>query len=194
MNRVFEAALEVQRFCSERRWRFCFIGGVAVQRWGEPRATRDVDLTLLTGFGPERDFVRTLLGGFRARIAEAAEFSLKSRVLLLRSSQGVEIDLALGALPFEERLVERASDFEIGPQQILTTCSAEDLVVLKAFAGRNRDWADIQEIIAAQSGTLDVELVFRELAPFLELKEDASARGRLEQILAAEGLELPGSG
>lgn len=30
-------------------WRFCFIGGVAVQRWGTPRFTQDIDLTLLTG-------------------------------------------------------------------------------------------------------------------------------------------------
>ncbi len=26
-------------------WRFCFIGGVAQQRWGEPRLTEDVVLT-----------------------------------------------------------------------------------------------------------------------------------------------------
>ena len=29
------------------------MGGVALQRWGEPRLTQDVDLTLLTGFGDE---------------------------------------------------------------------------------------------------------------------------------------------
>ena len=60
MNPVFEAALEVQRFLQERHWRFCIIGGVALQRWGEPRATVDVDLTLLTGFGEEE--IATLLG------------------------------------------------------------------------------------------------------------------------------------
>jgi len=34
-------------------WRFCFIGGVAVQRWSTPRFTQDIDLTLITGFGDE---------------------------------------------------------------------------------------------------------------------------------------------
>jgi hypothetical protein len=29
---VSAAAGDVQRFCLERDWRFCFIGGVAVQR------------------------------------------------------------------------------------------------------------------------------------------------------------------
>lgn len=31
MNPIFAAALEVQDFCRERRWKFCIIGGVAVQ-------------------------------------------------------------------------------------------------------------------------------------------------------------------
>lgn len=50
---VLAAAGEVQSYCRGRGWRFCFIGGVALQRWGEPRLTQDVDLTLLTGFGDE---------------------------------------------------------------------------------------------------------------------------------------------
>ena len=49
MNPILETALEVQRFCRSRRWRFCFIGAIAVQRWGEPRLTQDVDLTVLSG-------------------------------------------------------------------------------------------------------------------------------------------------
>ena len=36
-------------------------GGLAVQRWGEPRLTRDADLTLLTGFGKEARFASALL-------------------------------------------------------------------------------------------------------------------------------------
>ena len=46
MNPIFAAALEVQDFCRSRGFRFCFIGGLALQRWGEPRLTQDVDLTI----------------------------------------------------------------------------------------------------------------------------------------------------
>jgi hypothetical protein len=62
---VLAAAGEVQSFCKSQGWRFCFIGGVALQRWGEPRLTQDVDLTLLTGFGNEEKFVDALLKEFR---------------------------------------------------------------------------------------------------------------------------------
>ena len=48
---LLEAAQEIQQFCRNRDWRFCFIGGIAVQRWGEARLTRDADLTVYTGIG-----------------------------------------------------------------------------------------------------------------------------------------------
>jgi len=33
---VMAAAAEVETFCRGRGWRYCFIGGIAVQRWGMP--------------------------------------------------------------------------------------------------------------------------------------------------------------
>lgn len=35
MNAIFTAAREMQDFCRARSWRFCVIGGLAVQRWRE---------------------------------------------------------------------------------------------------------------------------------------------------------------
>lgn len=105
-----------------------------MQRWGDPRATQDVDLTLLTGFGREEDFISKLVAHFRPRRPDATQFALKSRVLLLFASNDVPIDIALGGLPFEERTIERSSLWQIRPGAKIVTCSAEDLVVQKAFA------------------------------------------------------------
>lgn len=187
MNLVYDAAREIQEFCRSEGWRFCFIGAIAVQRWGEPRLTQDVDLTLLTGFGQEGPFLDRLLARFSGRMPDARDFSLKNRVLLLWSSRGIGIDLALGGLPFEERCVARASDFEITPGVTISTCSAEDLVVLKAFAARPKDWLDIEGIVTRQADKLDTALIFRELDPLLDLKEDASARERLSKLLRERG-------
>lgn len=38
---VFDAAREVQDFLRRSEYKFCFIGGVALQRWGQPRLTLD---------------------------------------------------------------------------------------------------------------------------------------------------------
>jgi hypothetical protein len=191
LNRIFSAALEIQAVCRRRKWRFCFIGGVAVQRWGEPRFTRDVDLTLLTGFGEEKAFIHALFEHFAARTSDAEKLALSRRVLLIRSSQGVEIDVGLGGLPYEERVIKRATAFDIGSTNTLTTCSAEDLVILKTFAGRLRDWADIAEIAARQAGKLDTRLIHRELKPLLELKEDSEAGKRLRKLLSKRPTVAP---
>ena len=183
MNRLLAAALEIQAFCRAQNWRFCFIGGLAVQRWGEPRLTQDADLTVITGFGGEAPFVDTLLARFEGRLPDAREFALRNRVLLLRSSGGVPLDVALGAMPFEERAVARASDFVIAPSVVILTCSAEDLVVLKAFAGRPRDWLDIEGIAIRQAGRFDERLIWTELVPLLELKESPEDARQLRVIL-----------
>ncbi len=64
----------------------------------------------------------------------------------------------------------------------LLTCSAEDLVVLKAFAGRERDWADIESVVIRQSRRLDWPLVFEELAPLAELRGGAETTSRLRRL------------
>jgi hypothetical protein len=122
LPRVLAAAGEVQGFCQQQRWDFCFIGGIAVQRWGEPRMTQDVDLTLLTGFGREEQFTDTLLRSFPGRRPDAREFALNHRVLLVQTNSGVGVDIALGASPFEERSIHRASVWSWTADQALFTC------------------------------------------------------------------------
>lgn len=188
MNAVFEAADELQRFCSGSGWRFCFIGGLAVQRWGEPRNTRDADLTLVTGFGNEEPFVDALLSAFAGRRSDTKAFALRYRVALLRASNGVPLDIALGAMPFEEASVRRSSLWALPGEVSLRTCSPEDLVVHKAFAGRERDWLDIEAVLLVQRSRLDLRLVRAELAPLLELKEEPESLQRLDRLCAKCGL------
>lgn len=72
--------------------------------------------------------VAILVGDGSARIREGMAFSL-------------------GAMPFEEHCVDRASAFDIGDECSVTTCSAEDLVVHKAFTDAcDKDWLDVQAV------------------------------------------------
>jgi hypothetical protein len=190
---ILEAASEVQHFCQQRRWPFCFIGGIAVQRWGEPRLTQDVDLTLLTGFGNEESFTDAVLEIFQPRRPDAREFALSRRVLLVRTGSGVSVDIALGAFPFEERSIQRASDWTWAEKQSLITCSAEDLIVHKTFAGRNLDWGDVERVLIRQHGKLDWKQIRAELKPLLELKGDLEAMDKLEGMLATVERRLRGN-
>ena len=78
---VIGAAGEVQDQLSRAGFHFCFIGGVALQRWGEPRFTQDVDLTLLCPFGEEIAVASNIAKLLAPRMAGAVEFTKESRVL-----------------------------------------------------------------------------------------------------------------
>ncbi len=182
MNEVLSAASDIEDFLHSKEWSFCIIGGLALARWGQPRATADVDITLFTGFGKEELFIDALLERFEARRDDAKDFALRNRVLLLQASNGVGIDVAMAGLPFEERTTMRATHFDFGRGFSLLTASAEDLVVLKAFAGRPQDWIDVEGIVIRQGASLDWDLIVSELGPLCELKESPETMERLLKI------------
>lgn len=182
MNGLFHAALEVEQFMRQQKWRFCLIGGLAVIRWGQPRATQDVDFSLLTGFGGEQEYIDRLLARFHGRRADARDFALRHRVVLARTADGVPLDIALAGFPFEEKVIDRASEFTFAEGVSLTTASAEDLLVLKAFAGREQDWFDARGIITRQRDRLDWNYINAESTLLNELKENPDWLQRLETI------------
>jgi len=182
LDPILAGAWELQEFCQARAWQFCFIGGIAVQRWGEPRFTADADLTLLTGFGGEESFIDPMLSHFRARRGDAREFALRNRVLLLAAHNGTPLDVALGAVPFEENSIRRSSGFPIGEGRALTTCSAEDLLVHKVVANREKDWLDIEGVLARQWGRIDLAVFRDEVQPLLELRGDPDILVRFDRL------------
>lgn len=180
---LLEAAHGLHRFVTAQGWRYCFIGGFALQHWGEPRLTLDIDLTLLADFGDEARYVDVLLDAFEPRIAGARQFALERRVLLLRSAAAVDIDIALGALPFEVSAVARSLEVELLPGREVRLCSPEDLIVFKAFADRPRDWLDIETVIARQGATaLDWTYIDEMLGELAALKEQPELLARLHQL------------
>ena len=183
MIELYRSAAEIQEFFRQRAWQYCIIGGVAVLRWSHIRATKDVDITLLAGFGREEIFIDELLKAFQFRPPGSRDFALRNRVMLLTDRHGIPMDVALGAIPFEERAVQRSSLWEAQPNTFLRTCSAEDLLVHKCFAGRSLDWADVEGILARQAGKLDLDLVRRELWPLAEMKEDPQIVEKLEALI-----------
>lgn len=172
MIKLFELATEVQTFCEERGWQFCFIGGLALQVWGEPRETIDVDLTLLTGIGDELVYIRELMSRFQPRFPNTEEFALRRRVVLLQGDSGAGLDVAMGALQLEIDACSRARPVPFPGGHRLRVCTAEDLVVLKAIAGRPRDWLDIEGVIVKQTGRMDWEYILRQADELAEIQED----------------------
>jgi hypothetical protein len=176
---------ELGSFFDGRSWKYCLVGGLAANCWGRPRFTQDIDITVYTEVGREADVIRELLTSFHSRLdrAEARQFAIDHRVLLLTSRAGIQIDVALGALGFEEQMVERAPRYEILPSILVPVATAEDVVIMKAIAGRPQDWMDIEGILAKQRSKLDWTYIDATLPPLLEL---ADASDRISQLIAVK--------
>ena len=184
MNGVLAAALDVDQKLRGSGLPYCLIGGIALQRWGQPRMTLVVDVKGMTDFGFETPVINQLINLFEPRIPDAVKFAEQSRVVLLKTESNIGIDISLGALPYEFRMIARATDWDVGSGQRLTTCSAEDLIVQKAFAGRDQDWVNIANIVIRQSSRLDHKQIAQELTPLLQLSDDTST---MEGLLAMLG-------
>lgn len=183
IQRVIAAALELRACLELIGLPYCFIGGVAVQRWGEPRLTVDADATVLSAWTDDERLTDALLANFAGRLPDAREFALRHRVLLLRTADGTHLDVALGAIPFEQRSVQRASPWALPEGRSLRTCSAEDLIVHKAFAARERDWVDIDGVLLRQGRALRIGQILEELRPLAALKEEPAILTRLDAMI-----------
>jgi hypothetical protein len=181
------AALEVLSVLDEAGIRACVIGALAVHRWGEPRATSDADFSALAPYGDEKRLLDVLLTRFDTRRPDAEAFAMVTRVLLLKTKEGVEVDVALAAFPFEIEALELASTWQILPGLPLRTCPAEHLVIYKLVAARPHDIGDVQSIVRRQGKRLDVESIRRWGREFAELKEDPDLLRPFEEALRVAG-------
>jgi hypothetical protein len=175
--------METLAAASTAGYRACLIGGMVVPRWGEPRATTDVDVSVLAPFGEEAEVIALLLRRFTPRIDAAERFAIDNRVLLLRTAAGVALDIALAAFPFELEAIDLATDWEALPGTSIRTCSAEHLIVYKLVAARARDVSDVQGIVRRQGPRLDVDRIRRWGREFAELKEDPDLLRPFEDAL-----------
>lgn len=144
------ALADLSRWLDAEKVPGVIIGGIAASVLGRPRLTRDIDaLTIL----PEDEWQRVVDSsaryGIEARIDDALEFARRSRVLLLRHvASGIDLDITFGGLDFERSAVESALDLEIGGISIRLP-RVEDLLVMKAVAGRPKDLEDIRGLLDA---------------------------------------------
>jgi len=141
-------------------------------------------VTVFTGIGDEAQFIDELIRRFESRVGQARDFALKHRVLLLRATNGIPLDVTLGALPFEEKAVASAHSEEIVTGVTLQLAAPGALVVFKVFADRPQDWLDIEGIIVKSGRLIDWNEVRADLTALLALKGDVSALGRLEGLLS----------
>lgn len=163
---------------------YCVIGGVAASLLGRPRYTRDVDVLILLESERWKDLLHD--GNafhFTPRINDALTFAERSRVLLMRHTpSSVDVDVVCGLLPYEAEVIRRASEYPL-PGVSIRVPAIEDLVFMKAVAGRPRDWLDIDGLSSANPH-LNVPRVLALAQAYDEALGEDQLTSRLRSALA----------
>ena len=180
MNDQGQAAWELHTFLSQMGIPYAIIGGLAVQHWGEPRFTQDVDVTAILPPDNPLPILTEIGNRFTPRIPDAIDFARQHRVLLVRASNGISLDISLGLPGYEEEAMTRTVDWELEPGKVVRLCSAEDLIIHKAVAGRPQDLRDIEGIVYRQGPALDTAIIRRWLSAFAELVDQPDLPERFE--------------
>lgn len=155
---------------------YMVIGGQAVQLYGEPRLTRDIDVTLAAGV----DGLPSVLDlcaeqDLKVLVDQPAEFVRETMVLpALEESSGIRVDFIFSFSPYERQAINRARAVELGAARV-RFAAVEDLIVHKLVAGRPRDIEDVRAVLAKNPG-LDRQYTEHWLAEF----DQALSRNLLE--------------
>lgn len=188
LPRLVRAAADILQFLETKGRPACAIGGIVVSRWGEPRATTDVDLTVFADFGDEQNVLAELLSKYPSREPEPEAFARVNRIALLHLPGRICADVSLAAFPFEREVLERATEWQLSPGLAIRTCSAEDLVIYKLIAGRPGDIQDVIGIVGRQGQRLDTARIRHWGALFAGLKEDPDLLRPFETARQKAGL------
>lgn len=162
---------------------YMVIGGQAVLLYGEPRLTRDIDITL----GVDIDALPAVLEAARSAgldpLVDPDEFVARTMVLpCVDPVSGIRVDLVFSFTPYESEAIGRSRAVEIGGRPV-KYAGPEDLIVHKMLAGRPRDLEDVRSIVLRQP-TLDRQLV-RSLLTDFDRSLDRDLVAQFDAILAS---------
>jgi len=165
------------------------IGGIAVIARGVVRKTDDIDATV---WGEQADLDKLMdalrARGIQARTTDAVEFARRHQVLLLRHEpSGTPMEVSLGWLPFEREALNRADKLDLGGVTA-PVARAEDLVVYKVVAWRDRDRDDVRRLLGLHGRAMDLGRVRRLVREFAEALEQPERIGEFDRLVA-ESLE-----
>ena len=144
------------------RWggRWFVFGAQAVNVWGTPRLTADVDVTVFLTPREPPAFARDMSAcGFELRVTDVEGFVARTSVLpFVHLPTRMPVDVVLAGSGLEGQFADRAIVVDIGGIEA-PVLSPEDLLVAKVLAGRPKDLEDAAGVLRARRRSLDLALV-----------------------------------
>ena len=145
---------------------YMIIGGQAVLLYGEPRLTKDIDVTIDMKPDDVSDITNVVNDlGYEMLVDSPETFVSKTSVLpCLEPITGIRIDFIFSFSAYEKQALKRVKRVHIGKAQVCFA-SVEDMVIHKIVAGRPRDIEDVK-IMMIKEHIIDVDYIRRWLEQF----------------------------
>jgi hypothetical protein len=157
---MFERLLEqIAVELASRSIPYLIVGGQAVLVHGEPRLTRDIDVTLGVGVDRLDDLLAIVKQtGWNVLVQSPRDFVQQTMVLPCEDpGSGVRLDFIFSHSSYERQAMARTTTLKVG-QTDVRFASPEDLVIHKVVAGRPRDIEDVRSVLL-KNPQLDVAYI-----------------------------------
>lgn len=158
---------------------YCVGGSFASSTYGEPRATRDIDILVVLPLTKAQSFAAQVEPHFFAQLSEIRDAIARAPSLrddpahratcnLVHRTSFFRIDLFVSSgRPFERMQLERRmlQTVTVNPERHAFFASPEDVILNKlewywlSQGVLDRQWSDVRAVIATQGTTLDLAYV-----------------------------------
>jgi len=161
---------------------YMVIGGQAVLLHGEPRLTRDIDITLGIGLEKTETILRLLRKlSLKPLPEDPAAFAEKTMVMPAWDEKtGIRVDFIFSFTPYEQEAMQRGVAVMLHNVAV-NFISAEDLIIHKVFSRRPRDIEDAKNILI-KNPSVDASYIEKRLAGFDQALEGDSFLNTFRQL------------
>jgi hypothetical protein len=141
--------------------KYALIGGIAAGLRGRQRATDDIDILLSVPQLQLPGLLENLVErGFTCDVMPTVREWIQHHMVVM-NYHGVRMDWLKPVVPIYQHVLDAATS-EKWRDGELRVATAEGLIILKLLAGRTQDLADIDNLLAANRGHLDLNWIERE--------------------------------
>lgn len=181
---VADVLRELELGLRELGARWYLFGAQALVLRGCPRATADIDVTVLLGPRTPATLIETLRQRrFELRFGDAAFVETTFVLPVIHAPSGFPVDVVLGGPGVEERFADAAETMRVGRARV-PVATATHLVVMKLLAGRSKDLDDAVRLLATEPCEVDAKELETLVRMLAEAVEDDTIARNLDDVRA----------
>jgi len=157
---LIEVYDKVISFLNKEKFEYIVIGGIAVGVLGELRATGDIDIDIILDKRDIEDFLNKVKkNGFEYSKNECVKRAKETGTFQIKLGD-YHIDFIIASIELEKEAIKRKQIIKVlDVKSNLPT--AEDLILLKIIAGRQKDIMDAKNIVIKNKGKLDKKYLIK---------------------------------